>query len=111
MAKKPRHVVCTSCHLGQEQTPKQTFLGFYRFDCEECQTRVEYPLPTSYVVIYAMAIASLIGLAFGLPVGCGVILGVAGIIALVYDVGVRRRVREAEARERSLGDVRAETFR
>lgn len=108
MAKKPRRVVCTGCNLGQDRVLKQTFLGFFRFDCEECGEQVTYPLPTSYVVIYALAILSLFGLVVGKG-ACGV-LAIGGIIALSFDIGIRRRVKAAEAHERTRGEVVAETF-
>lgn len=109
MAKKPKRVVCTSCNLGQEQVLKQTFLGFFRFDCEECRETVTYPLPTSYVVIYALALLTIVGFAFGKTPICGV-LAIGGIVALSFDVGIRRRVKAAEAHERTRGEVIAEIF-
>ncbi|MBO6936379.1 MAG: hypothetical protein JJ863_15515 [Deltaproteobacteria bacterium] len=108
MAKKPKRVVCTACNLGQDQVLKQTFLGFYTFQCEECGEKVQYPLSATYVAIYALSILSLFGLFFGRG-ACGV-LAVGGVVALALDVGIRRRVKAAEAHERTRGEVIAETF-
>ncbi len=69
---------------------------------------MKYPLSTSYVVIYALAILSLFGLFFG-KAACGV-LAIGGIFALSFDVGIRRRVKAAEDHERTRGDVVAQTF-
>jgi len=109
MAKKPKRVVCTACNLTQDRMLKQTFLGFYTFQCEECAERVQYPLSTTYVVIYALSILSLVGLFFGRG-ACGV-LAVGGIVALSFDVGIRRRVKAAESSARTRGEVVADTFK
>ena len=110
MAKKPKHVVCVDCRLGQEQTLKQTFLGFFRFTCRDCEVVSTYPLSMGYRVIYGLAILSFVGLFVNGTAPCG-ILGVGGIIALAYDFGIRRRANEAIANERSAGEVFAETFK
>ncbi|MEM9070346.1 MAG: hypothetical protein AAGE52_17710 [Myxococcota bacterium] len=109
MAKKPKHVVCTHCHLGQERVLKQTFLGFFRFICEECQEENTYPLPPTYVAIYGIAIvASLVSiLQGGSRIG---ILAIGGAIALAYDFNIRRNAKEAQSKERTLGQVVSREF-
>ncbi len=104
MGKLVKRVVCTHCFVGDERELKQSFLGFYNFQCERCQTTNTYPLSQTYVAIYVIAIVIFIASTLGAIAGqsrasCG-ILGIGGIVALAYDIGIRRRAREAEQRER-----------
>lgn len=109
VAKKPKPVVCVHCRLSQERVLKQTFLGFFKFTCEECEKESTYPLSTAYVVIYGLAIlAFFVGLFFGRVQA--VILAVGGGIALAYDYSIRRAANHAKANARSLGEVTADTF-
>ena len=109
MAKKLEHVVCTHCHLGQEQTLKQSFLGFYKFQCRGCNESNTYPLPTSYVVIYGLAIVlALVSLLFGQL--RATILAIGGLIALASDFGIRRRAKHARENERREGEIVADVF-
>lgn len=109
MAKKPKHVVCLHCRLGQERELKQTFLGFFKFTCAQCEKESTYPLSNGYLAVYALAI---LGFVVGLAMGRVrfVILGVAGLFALAFDFKIRRAAKEARAHERTCGEVIAEVF-
>lgn len=110
MAKKPKHVVCTQCRLGQDQVMKQSFLGFFKFVCEECKTENTYPLSMGYAVIYGLAILTAVVTGARGEFRCG-ILAIGGIVALAFDFGIRRRAKEAIKNERSKGQVVADVFR
>lgn len=110
MAKKAKHVVCTHCRLGQERVLKQSFLGFYKFACEECQAENTYPLSTGYAVIYGLAIAFAVITGVRGEFRCG-ILAIGGVFALAFDFGIRRRAKEAQQNERSKGQVVADVFK
>lgn len=110
MAKKAKHVACVHCRLGQERVLKQSFLGFYKFACEECEVESTYPLPTSYVAIYALSIVvAVVSGAMG-QYRCGV-LAAFGVIALAYNMGIYARSKAALAGERSKGQVVADQFK
>ena len=110
MAKRPKHVVCTQCRLGQERVLKRSFLGFFKFACEECETQSTYPLSMGYVAIYALAILfAVVTGVFG-EFRCG-LLAIGGVFALAFDFGIRRRANEAIKNERSKGQVVAEVFK
>ncbi|MFT5354702.1 MAG: hypothetical protein ACI9KE_001910 [Polyangiales bacterium] len=110
MAKQPKHVVCTQCRLGQERVMKQSFLGFFKFACEECETQNTYPLSMTYAVIYGLAILSAVATGFLGEFRCG-ILAIGGVLALAFDFGIRRRAKEALKNERSKGQVVADVFK
>lgn len=110
MAKKPKHVVCTQCRLGQDQVMKQSFLGFFKFACEECKTANTYPLSMGYAVIYGLSILIAVVTSARGEFRCG-ILAIGGIFALAFDFGIRRRANEAIKNERSKGQVVADVFK
>ena len=110
MAKKPKHVACVECRLGQERILKQSFMGFYKFSCEECEAKNTYPLPMSYVAIYGASIViAVVTAAIGIY-RCGG-LAVFGLVALLYNIGIRNRSKEALENERSKTQLVADVFK
>lgn len=89
---------------------KQSFLGFYKFACEECQAESTYPLSMAYVAIYGLAIFIAVATAASGEFRCG-ILAIGGVVALAFDLGIRKRAKEALAGERSKGQVVADVFK
>lgn len=109
---RPTHVVCFSCHQGQERELKKSFLGFPSFRCESCGASSAYPLSTAYVVIYGASFAlCLLATIARRGVGCFLILALAAIPAIALDMRARRKARFAEAHEKSRGERLAEPFR
>lgn len=109
---RPAHVVCLSCHLGQERELKKTFLGFPSFRCESCGASSTYPLSTAYFVIYGASFAiCLLAMIARRGVGCFLILALAAIPAIALDMRARKKVRFAKAREKSRSEQLADPFR
>ena len=102
MGKPPKidDVVCTAC-LTRFQSPRQsTFLGFRKYFCPQCQTRVIYPLTSGqfgcYIVVLGLVglimIASILAGGFAVPG----LLAIAAVIALINNRGIRTKVNQAE---------------
>ena len=92
-----------------------TFLGFFKFQCGACGAKCEYPLTTTYRVIYfvlaATFVVALVGALVGknLGGGCG-IFSVGAVIALAFDYRIAAKVKLAEAKEQSKTTSVAKTF-
>jgi len=109
---KPQHVVCFSCHVGQEKPTRNTFLGFPSFVCEACGAKSELPLSTSYFTTYVVSLLiACVALTAGRIAGCFMVLGVAAVPALYFHFRARNALAHAIANEKRLGERIAATFR
>ena len=96
MALTPIDAVCTKCSSKFNQLPKQSFLGFQKLVCPSCQEKITYPLTkgyrTTYWVIFAIMVLTIIGAfaqgEFGFPGG----LGLAVAFALFRDRSISKRI-------------------
>lgn len=94
MAMSPIDAVCTKCSAKFNQVPKQTFLGFQKLTCPTCQERVNYPLTTTYRVIFWVILGSEVAFAITQR-GAGYIaalLIVATGYGLIRDAMIRSRL-------------------
>lgn len=96
-------VACTVCGSLACTYKKRTFLGFHRYDCEECGEEVLLPLSGGYrtmywVVLVLMGLMQVAAFAQGTFVLPG-LLGVCSVVALVKDKQLSREAREGPPRD------------
>jgi hypothetical protein len=96
MALLPREVICTECYSTFEAIPRRSFLGFLKFICPDCKREFLHPLTSGYRTFWwIMIILGIIAL-FGGPFGViFVIAGIAGIVALVKDSSLKKKLQLA----------------
>jgi hypothetical protein len=91
-------VVCTSCKAGFRSHAAKTFLGFKRYVCTACESKVVYPLgDVTRVVYWVVAALFLVLSAFAFASGGYAFPGLLMIGAtygLIRDHSIRKQVRE-----------------
>ena len=93
--------VCSGCRTKSKGVWKSTFLGFKRFICPQCEAKTVYPLRTGYRIFYWILMVLLAALmVYNLIHGRIAIpgfLAIAGLIGLILDAGVKKKIRELES--------------
>ncbi|MDQ3036755.1 MAG: hypothetical protein M3Y87_30460 [Myxococcota bacterium] len=101
---RPTHVVCLSCHHGQQRALSTTLLGFRSFRCERCDASSTYPLSTAYVIAYGASFAvCLMALIARRGVACFLVLAIVAAPIIALDLRARRRAQLAKTLEKDRG--------
>lgn len=88
-------VKCNHCGSLIEEKPKKNFLGFSIYTCPKCSKKSQYPLSSTYKIIYyVLTGVFVLGILQFLSTGSGGIslFGGLALIALIQDWNLRKRI-------------------
>ena len=96
MSLSPIEATCSSCKHKFTAVPRRSFLGFQRLNCPACAKSVLYPLTSGYRTTYKVLLGLMVLAVFGAlakgDIAFPGVLGIAAVVALLKDRGIKKRV-------------------